>query len=167
MIKTVDDALKHLTETDTLDEFQVSPSMSNTKSENAPQSQTNGTTHQATKQILLESLPLVLIVHLKRFLYDPSSNRTLKLRKAISYSTSLHLPTSVLSPQISHADILYQLTAIIYHHGHSASGGHYTCAVRTSETAWLYMDDASCTPITVQQLNTKGTEYLLLYQRET
>lgn len=58
----------------------------------------NGTT-RFKKQTLLEKLPPVLVLHLKRFVYD-AYDGTQKLRKQISYSSHLTIIPG----------ILYQLT---------------------------------------------------------
>jgi ubiquitin C-terminal hydrolase len=52
--------------------------------------------HAATKQTLFEKLPPVLIVHLKRFIYD-SVGGTLKSHKHISYKSILEFDPRVMS----------------------------------------------------------------------
>jgi ubiquitin carboxyl-terminal hydrolase 10 len=46
----------------------------------------------ATKQVFIETLPPVLVLHMKRFLYDAVGG-VQKSNKAISYKTILEIPT--------------------------------------------------------------------------
>ncbi len=50
----------------------------------------HGSKVEATKQLYLESFPPILILHLKRFLYD-NVGGIQKLHKPVGYSTTLHL----------------------------------------------------------------------------
>lgn len=66
-------------------------------------------------------------------------------------------PPTVKTPppsQLSHgpsteAPQLYELCAVLYHHGRSANYGHYTCDVWDAErAAWFHFDDALVTQLT-------------------
>lgn len=46
----------------------------------------------ANQQTLIENLPSILILHLKRFLYDTSVNDVMKLSKKIAFSPELVIP---------------------------------------------------------------------------
>ncbi|KAI1179138.1 cysteine proteinase [Nemania sp. FL0916] len=102
-----------------------------------------------TKQVLIESVPPVLILHLKRFKFDPQANGTIKLWTKIDFPLELELPKEILSPlkrsalQAEGIDSLkYRLTAAVYHHGKSASGGHYTVDIRRQDgREWIRVDD--------------------------
>ncbi|KAI0414071.1 hypothetical protein F5X98DRAFT_259471 [Xylaria grammica] len=104
---------------------------------------------KTTKQILIESLPPVLILHLKRFKFDPVANGTVKLWTKIDYPLELELPEEMFSPGRRVAfqaegggSIKYKLTAAVYHHGKSASGGHYTVDLRRQDDReWIRLDD--------------------------
>jgi ubiquitin carboxyl-terminal hydrolase 10 len=52
---------------------------------------------EATKQVFLESFPPVLILHLKRFLYD-NVGGTQKSGKKIGYGTSLEIREEIIAP---------------------------------------------------------------------
>jgi ubiquitin C-terminal hydrolase len=57
---------------------------------------------------------------------------------------------------------------VIYHHGTSATGGHYTCDVCIEKNRWMHFDDMSMTPITPHSVVSKKSNqspYLLLYKR--
>ncbi|KAM0432363.1 hypothetical protein ACHAPT_004905 [Fusarium lateritium] len=101
----------------------------------------------ATKQVFIESLPPVLILHLKRFQFDAEGNGTVKIWKKIGYPLELEIPRDVLSRQKRQtysdgAMPKYKLISVVYHHGKNASGGHYTVDVRRQEgREWIRIDD--------------------------
>lgn len=96
----------------------------------------------ATKQVLIETLPPVLILQLKRFQYDNTSG-VQKIWKRIGYPLVLEIPPEAMShnkragpPQ------KYRLIGVVYHHGKSASGGHYTVDVQRQDAkSWIRLDD--------------------------
>ncbi|OQD79719.1 hypothetical protein PENANT_c045G08321 [Penicillium antarcticum] len=102
----------------------------------------------ATKQIFIETLPPVLILHLKRFQYDSITGATQKIWKKVGYPLDLELPREVFPAHQRNAMAAqggppkYRLMGVIYHHGKNASGGHYTVDVRRQEgLEWIRMDD--------------------------
>lgn len=104
-----------------------------------------GTT--ATKQVFIETLPDVLILHLKRFQYD-NTGGTQKIWKKIGYPLELEIPKEVFPPYkrgglaVRGGLPRYQLIGVVYHHGKNASGGHYTVDVRRQEgREWIRLDD--------------------------
>jgi ubiquitin carboxyl-terminal hydrolase 10 len=71
---------------------------------------------------------------------------------------------------------------VVYHHGSSASGGHYTVSVsRQDQSGWLHFDDDLVTPLPVEDVvvsrheaeagwagqigGREKTAYLLFYMR--
>ncbi|KAI0552021.1 hypothetical protein F4679DRAFT_537325 [Xylaria curta] len=133
-VNNIVDALKHLTRSEKL-----------TGDFGSPRSDARPT----TKQVLIESVPPVLILHLKRFSYNTSENSTGKLWKNIDYPLELELPKEMISPikrAVLQAEgvgsLKYRLTAAVYHHGKSASGGHYTVDLRRQDgREWIRVDD--------------------------
>jgi len=98
----------------------------------------------ATKQVFIETLPPVLILHLKRFQYD-NKGGTQKIWKKIAYPLELEIPreamSSALKPPIPPK---YRLIGVVYHHGSSAQGGHYTVDVlRQDAKTWIRFDDTT------------------------
>lgn len=77
---SIGDALMHLTMQEKIDGF----TCHRTRSE-----------VQARKQYSLESLPLVLVLHLKRFVYD-AHHGTVKLRKHVSYGLDFEVDKGML-----------------------------------------------------------------------
>ncbi|KAG8807551.1 hypothetical protein FRC17_004417 [Serendipita sp. 399] len=89
----------------------------------------------ATKQMLLENLPPILILQLKRFIYDPLTGIG-KSTKHVQYGPELEIRSAyeyidLLSPNLKNqqGSRRYKLYGIIFHHGLSATGGHYTLDV--------------------------------------
>lgn len=102
----------------------------------------------ATKQMFIETLPPVLILHLKRFHYDSLTGATQKIWKKVGYPLDLEIPREVFPAHRRNALTAqgglpkYRLMGVIYHHGKNASGGHYTVDVRRQDgREWIRMDD--------------------------
>jgi hypothetical protein len=76
-VLTIEDALNELSRPETV---QVSSS--------------SGTLIDGSKQYLIDDLPLILILHLKRFQYDPTLKDVIKQRKVIRFDSDLVIPKS-------------------------------------------------------------------------
>lgn len=105
---------------------------------------------RATKQVFIESVPPVLILHLKRFQFDAEGHGgTVKIWKKVGYPLEFEFPREVLSRQTRNSILAdnsgaprYRLTGVVYHHGKNASGGHYTVDVRRQDgREWIRIDD--------------------------
>ncbi|KAJ6260387.1 hypothetical protein Dda_4613 [Drechslerella dactyloides] len=115
-----------------------------------------GASTSATKQTLLESVPPVLILHLKRFRYNDTGG-TQKIWKGIGYPLELEIPSEVLSPaRRSASNPKYKLISVVYHHGKSATNGHYTVDVRRQD-GWLRIDDTVVRRISETDVATDGS----------
>jgi ubiquitin carboxyl-terminal hydrolase 10 len=149
MVNNIIDALKGLTRAETLHGDFKSP---------------RGPNVTATKQVLIETLPEVLILHLKRFQYD-NTGGTQKIWKKIGYPLELEIPKEVFSRQ-KHASLLnhgglprYRLMAVVYHHGKNASGGHYTVDVRRQDgREWIRLDDTVIRRVRSEDVAEGGSE---------
>ncbi|KAI0371656.1 cysteine proteinase [Pilatotrama ljubarskyi] len=104
----------------------------------------------ATQQVLIEALPPVLILHMKRFLYDTKVGDVVKVGKQVSFTPELEIsPDLIAAPKRTAQPVRYQLFGVLYHHGPSASGGHYTLDVLhpnrelsdRPRPAWIRIDD--------------------------
>ena len=148
-VSNIIDALKGLTKPETLHGAFNSP---------------RGPGSTATKQVTIETLPQVLILHLKRFQYD-SSGGTQKIWKKVGYPLDLEIPKEVF-PQhkrgawLAHGGLpKYRLTGVVYHHGKNASGGHYTVDVRRQEgREWIRIDDTVIRRIRSEDVAEGGSE---------
>jgi len=87
---------------------------------------------QASKQITIDQLPVILILHLKRFAFDAGEAH--KVHKIIEYEPILNIQRKLISSErvgsITRDQRKYRLFAVISHHGKKAVGGHYTCDIR-------------------------------------
>eukprot|EP00638_Chattonella_subsalsa_P001763 CAMPEP_0117763680 /NCGR_PEP_ID=MMETSP0947-20121206/18836_1 /TAXON_ID=44440 /ORGANISM="Chattonella subsalsa, Strain CCMP2191" /LENGTH=512 /DNA_ID=CAMNT_0005585541 /DNA_START=92 /DNA_END=1627 /DNA_ORIENTATION=- len=94
-------------------------------------SEKNNQKVNALKQYTFEALPSVLILHLKRFCYDPIEG-PMKVSKIVTFPSQLNIPTRVLSPklkglsQVGEKSNAYSLFSAVFHHGQYISSGHYT-----------------------------------------
>ena len=119
----------------------------------------------ATKQIFIESLPPVLILHLKRFQYDNVTKGTQKIWKKVGYPLELEIPREVFPPHrrnalAIHGDLpKYRLIGVIYHHGKNAGGGHYTVDVRRQDgREWVRLDDTTIRRLRSEEVAEAGGE---------
>ncbi|OAA80426.1 Peptidase C19, ubiquitin carboxyl-terminal hydrolase 2 [Akanthomyces lecanii RCEF 1005] len=117
----------------------------------------------ATKQVFIETLPPVLILHLKRFQFDAEGGTT-KIWKNVGYPLDLEIPREALSRQTRQSlndGTLpkYKLISVIYHHGKNASGGHYTADVRRQDGhEWLRLDDTVLRRLRSEEVAEGGSE---------
>lgn len=186
-VHTITDALSHLNEPEIIPGVWSASRNSNV---------------DATKQVFVETLPPILILHFKRFFYDSVEQRVAKNAKPIAYGQELEIPAEIISPARrqqsmrkyklfggefgvlftplpEHAKSWYHtdfppaptpfLTTVVYHHGNSATGGHYTACVQrvlppttpsitnphpsSSPTyTWLHLDDESVEEVGIDQV---------------
>jgi len=97
-VNSVADALHHLTEPELLHGFNRS----------------NNTPVDATKQTLIEALPPILILHLKRFVFEPGNQSTHKLCKFVNYDSHLTITPEMLSHSSQAIPSSYYLSGGIY-----------------------------------------------------
>lgn len=119
----------------------------------------------AHKQVFIESLPPVLILHLKRFQFD-SKGGTMKIWKKVGYPLELEIPSEVIS-RSKKATLnqefggipKYKLIAAVYHHGKNATGGHYTADVRRQDgREWIRIDDTVIRRVRSEDVAEGGAE---------
>jgi ubiquitin carboxyl-terminal hydrolase 10 len=58
--------------------------------------------NEAHQQMLIEVLPPVLVIHIKRSLYDPAVGGMVKIGKPIQFTPYLEIPPGTTSPFVSH-----------------------------------------------------------------
>ncbi|XP_004377790.1 ubiquitin carboxyl-terminal hydrolase 10 isoform X1 [Trichechus manatus latirostris] len=127
---------------------------------------------EISRRVTLEKLPPVLVLHLKRFVYEKTGGCQ-KLIKNIEYPVDLEISKELLSPGVKNKNFkchrTYRLFAVVYHHGNSATGGHYTTDVfQIGLNGWLRIDDQTVKVITQYQVvkpTAERTAYLLYYRR--
>ena len=147
-VNNIVDALKGLTRSETLHGDFKSP---------------KGPNVTAVKQVFIETLPPVLILHLKRFQYD-NTGGTQKIWKKVGYPLELEIPKEVFPRQkrgiYAHGGLpKYRLIAVVYHHGKNASGGHYTVDVRRQDgREWIRLDDTVIRRVRSEDVVEGGSE---------
>ncbi|KAI9511095.1 hypothetical protein F5148DRAFT_975728 [Russula earlei] len=169
-VRSIQDALSHISQPQPV---QVGPSGTN----------------EASQQVLIEALPSILVLHLKRFLYDTAARGVVKIGKHVQFSPELEIPLDIMAPAARRPaqPARYTLYGVLYHHGVSAGGGHYTLDVlhpnRDEGTrgdgnggageAWLHIDDETLSAVRHEDVfgghdNERGDDrcaYLLFYRR--
>lgn len=98
----------------------------------------------ATKQILIDAVPRILIIHLKRFSFNSHNPEVQKITKPISFPEVLQIPSTSMSKNLQATMPVFKLCGVVYHHGLSAGAGHYTVDVRSS-SQWINIDDINVT----------------------
>ena len=56
---------------------------------------------EASQQVLIEALPPVLVLHLKRFLYDVAADAINKINKAVQFAPELDIPLGTIFSLVS------------------------------------------------------------------
>ncbi|XP_011311829.1 ubiquitin carboxyl-terminal hydrolase 10 [Fopius arisanus] len=126
---------------------------------------------QAWKQVTLEELPVILILHLKWF--DYKLDGCSKIFKNVAYSIDLKIDGKILSPnatkKLTVKQKQYKLFAVTYHDGKEATKGHYlTDAFHVGFGAWVRYDDSSVKGISENDVlnpSPPRVPYLLYYRR--
>ncbi|XP_013882861.1 ubiquitin carboxyl-terminal hydrolase 10 isoform X3 [Austrofundulus limnaeus] len=127
---------------------------------------------EISRKVTLEELPPVLVLHLKRFVFEKTGGCQ-KLTKNIDYPVDLEISKDLLSSgvrsKVLKGQRTYRLFAVVYHHGNSATGGHYTTDVfHIGLNGWLRIDDQTVKVINQYQVvkqTAERTAYLLYYRR--
>jgi len=128
---------------------------------------------KATRSLNLEELPVILILHMKRFVYDANTGGVQKTLKPVQFSAELEIPKTVLSNEtrdkFNSRQRQYKLFAVVCHNGREATKGHYVTDVfHTGYGCWLHCDDAVVTETADESVLTPSqtsTPYILFYRR--
>lgn len=94
---------------------------------------------EATKTIKLKKLPEVLVINFKRFKYDESVDKMVKLFDSISYPFKLRLFNT--SGDDQDVFTLYELYALVIHIGGGPMHGHYVALCKVRAQMWFLFDD--------------------------
>ncbi|CAB3359084.1 Hypothetical predicted protein [Cloeon dipterum] len=115
---------------------------------------------RSTKRFWIRRLPNVLCLHIKRFRWSFCA-RT-KLDTYISFPLhALDMSQFVLGQPDSH---LYDLAAVIVHHGSGAGSGHYT-AFAVNKGHWFHFNDSTVRAVASKEVE-KCKSYILFYIRQ-
>lgn len=91
---------------------------------------------------MLDTLPRILIVHLKRFKVINYSQK--KLNYFINIPNDINLDFLLKEKQKYKNNTLYNLFAVVVHVGTGNEYGHYYCVVKISGK-WVKFDDENVT----------------------
>ncbi|KAK9058064.1 hypothetical protein SSX86_022904 [Deinandra increscens subsp. villosa] len=144
-VANIEDALRLYSMPETLDEYRTSGKAG------------VGT---ARKSVNLQTLPKVMILHLKRFGYG--TNGSTKLHKPVRFPLELLLSRDLLYSATEGRK--YTLISSVTHHGREASKGHYTADACYPNQQWFRFDDASVTAIGTNKV-LHDQAYILFYKR--
>ncbi|KAI1285407.1 Ubiquitin carboxyl-terminal hydrolase 10 [Halotydeus destructor] len=155
-VKSVEDAIRHLTASETIHDF------------------TCPKTNQAMDanfQTFVEQLPPILILHLKCFVFDKDGGSKKSVKK-IEYPVDFEFPKESLHQDRNDKNKFsktYKLLSVVYHDGTESGKGHYiTDIFHIGRSQWLRCDDVSIKAISTQQLlspQLPRVPYLLFYRR--
>lgn len=123
---------------------------------------TNGgdNTPTARKQVLLEQMPRVLILHLKRFSHNTATGALNKVARMMNFPEILRVPERLVYGRGTGG--VYRLVAVVTHVGKELAGGHYTCDVRWGD-GWVSCDDSKVLRTALAKVARKQA-YLLFYE---
>ena len=118
----------------------------------------------ALKQFTVDSVPPILTIQLKRFSFTGR-----KITRAIKFSERLDMGPFMSTPPkpgtSKRSGTIYELYAVIHHHGGGPNSGHYVASVRDARGKWMRMDDEIVTR--GHQLDQNDpSAYILFYRRD-
>ena len=144
----------------------------------------------ARSQMFIETLPSILILHLKLFEYDIETGAERKLLKRIDFSENFEIPRECISSKdnrickrfkllaglfflnIFPCVTLFFLVPVVYHSGPEAVKGHYiTDVYHLGLNQWLRCDDSTIKVISINKVLSGNSgegnlvPYLLFYRR--
>lgn len=120
---------------------------------------------KSTKKFWIKNLPKVLCLHLKRFHWT-----TFFRNKVDTYvkfpMRNLDMRGYLLEPEAAAPEsCLYDLAAVVVHHGSGVGSGHYT-AYGSHEGHWYHFNDSTVT-LTNEETVMKAKAYILFYIEST
>jgi ubiquitin C-terminal hydrolase len=114
---------------------------------------------KSTRKTVLSKLPHILIVHFKRFDYDPKSY--VHIDTFIEYPLIFKVNNEEYAPQLPPAK--YELIGVCLKQG-SLRGGHAYAYAKHKNGSWYHFDDSSVSSIDPKHVISKHA-YILIYRR--
>uniref|UniRef100_A0A7N6AEL5 Ubiquitin carboxyl-terminal hydrolase n=1 Tax=Anabas testudineus TaxID=64144 RepID=A0A7N6AEL5_ANATE len=120
---------------------------------------------KSTKKFWIQKLPKVLCLHLKRFHWTAFLRN--KVDTYVEFPLKgLDMRGFLLEPENSlPGSCLYDLVAVVVHHGSGVGSGHYT-AYGSHEGRWYHFNDSTVT-LTNEDTVRKAKAYILFYVEST
>uniref|UniRef100_W5LF38 Ubiquitin carboxyl-terminal hydrolase n=2 Tax=Astyanax mexicanus TaxID=7994 RepID=W5LF38_ASTMX len=119
---------------------------------------------KSTKKFWVQKLPKVLCLHLKRFHWTAFLRN--KVDTYVEFPLrGLDMKRFLLEPENSLPESgLYNLAAVVVHHGSGVGSGHYT-AYGLHEGRWYHFNDSTVTLVSEETV-TKAKAYILFYTEQ-
>jgi ubiquitin carboxyl-terminal hydrolase 8 len=116
------------------------------------------------KRILFWSLPNVMVIDLKRFVYTERGTMS-KIQAPISIPVN-NMDMSRFVQGYKSASYVYDLYAVCNHHG-SIHGGHYTATIRNANGKWYNCNDTIIKEVNVSENEIiSNAPYCLFYRKK-
>ncbi|XP_063307650.1 ubiquitin carboxyl-terminal hydrolase 49 [Pelobates fuscus] len=123
---------------------------------------------EAKKQLMIFRLPQVLRLHLKRFRWSGRNHRE-KIGVHVFFDQVLNMEPycrSVL-PSSDTGTFLYDLSAVVMHHGKGFGSGHYTAYCYNTEGGfWVHCNDSKLNMCSVEEV-CRTQAYILFYTQRS
>ena len=111
--------------------------------------------NRSSKSIEIVLPPSTLILHFKRYTFNETLNKTIKLHTQIFCPLALSLKSNAV----------YQLDAVINHIGESSTSGHYTILLNDSINKKLIMIDDTNIIHNASLSDVKDVSYVAIYRK--
>nr|XP_004650246.1 ubiquitin carboxyl-terminal hydrolase 44 [Jaculus jaculus]XP_045007738.1 ubiquitin carboxyl-terminal hydrolase 44 [Jaculus jaculus]XP_045007740.1 ubiquitin carboxyl-terminal hydrolase 44 [Jaculus jaculus] len=122
---------------------------------------------EAQKQLMICHLPQVLRLHLKRFRWSGRNNRD-KIGVHVVFEEILNMEPYCCRETLKSLrpeSYIYDLSAVVMHHGKGFGSGHYTAFCYNSEGGfWVHCNDSKLSMCTMDEVR-KAQAYILFYTR--
>ncbi|XP_006888627.1 PREDICTED: ubiquitin carboxyl-terminal hydrolase 44 [Elephantulus edwardii] len=120
---------------------------------------------EAQKQLMICHLPQVLRLHLKRFRWSGRNNRE-KIGVHVGFEEILNMEPYCCKETLKSLRpecFIYDLSAVVMHHGKGFGSGHYTAYCYNSEGGfWVHCNDSKLSMCTMDEV-CKAQAYILFY----
>ncbi|XP_025891331.1 ubiquitin carboxyl-terminal hydrolase 44 isoform X2 [Nothoprocta perdicaria] len=122
---------------------------------------------EAQKQLMVCRLPQVLRLHLKRFRWSGRNHRE-KIGVHVAFEQMLNMEPFCCreSPRALLPEcFIYELSAVVMHHGKGFGSGHYTAYCFNSEGGfWVHCNDSKLNMCTIEEV-CRAQAYILFYSQ--
>ncbi|XP_072308360.1 ubiquitin carboxyl-terminal hydrolase 49 [Eucyclogobius newberryi] len=124
---------------------------------------------EARKQLLIYRLPQVLRLHLKRFRWSGRNHRE-KIGVHVAFDQVLNIKAyscTGAGQSVHRGGYVYDLSAVVMHHGKGFGSGHYTAYCYNTEGGfWVHCNDSDMKVCSVEEVcNTQA--YILFYTQRS
>ncbi|XP_005991744.1 ubiquitin carboxyl-terminal hydrolase 49 [Latimeria chalumnae] len=124
---------------------------------------------EAQKRLMIYRLPQVLRLHLKRFRWSGRNHRE-KIGVHVIFDQVLNMEPYYCRDSLSSLDkasFIYDLSAVVMHHGKGFGSGHYTAYCYNTEGGfWVHCNDSKLNVCSVEEV-CKTQAYILFYTQRT